>query len=150
MSRGAKEGDAAAAATCPWLREGPFHHHQCAAAQAPPLRVQPRPRNFFPSINFGRVRGFFLKDKHFSLQPPVATVLAQIACFENELPQGSPCSPVISNLIGHVLDGRLARFAKTHKCTYSRYADDITFSTSRKDFPPEIGVLFVRRRMAGR
>ena len=91
--------------------------------------------DFFPSINFGRVRGFFIKDKHFSLQPPVATVLAQIACFENELPQGSPCSPVISNLIGHVLDGRLARFAKTHKCTYSRYADDITFSTSRKGFP---------------
>lgn len=95
--------------------------------------------DFFPSINFGRVRGFFLKDKNFTLQPPVATVLAQIACFENELPQGSPCSPVISNLIGHVLDGRLARFAKTHKCTYSRYVDDITFSTSRKDFPPEIG-----------
>jgi RNA-directed DNA polymerase len=96
--------------------------------------------DFFPSINFGRVRGFFLKDKSFELKPPVATVLAQIACFENELPQGSPCSPVISNLIGHVLDGRLARFAKTHKCTYSRYADDITFSTSRKDFPPEIAV----------
>ena len=36
--------------------------------------------------------------------------------------------------------GRLARFAKIHKCTYSRYADDITFSTSRKDFPPEIAV----------
>lgn len=96
--------------------------------------------DFFPSINFGRVRGFFLKDKSFELKPPVATVLAQIACFENELPQGSPCSPVISNLIGHVLDSRLARLAKTHKCTYSRYADDITFSTSRKDFPPEIAV----------
>lgn len=96
--------------------------------------------DFFPSINFGRVRGFFLKDKNFELKPPVATILAQIACFENELPQGSPCSPIISNLIGHVLDGRLARFAKIHKCTYSRYADDITFSTSRKDFPPEIAV----------
>jgi RNA-directed DNA polymerase len=94
--------------------------------------------DFFPSINFGRVRGFFLKDKHFALQPKVATILAQIACHENELPQGSPCSPVVSNLIGHLLDSRLARFAKKHKCTYSRYADDITFSTSRKDFPPDL------------
>lgn len=94
--------------------------------------------DFFPSINFGRVRGFFLKDKHFALQPKVATIIAQIACHENELPQGSPCSPVVSNLIGHLLDSRLARFAKIHKCTYSRYADDITFSTSRKDFPPEL------------
>jgi len=97
--------------------------------------------NFFPSINFGRVRGFFLKDKHFALQPKVATILAQIASHENELPQGSPCSPVVSNLVGHLLDSRLARFAKTHKCTYSRYADDITFSTSRKDFPPELAFL---------
>jgi hypothetical protein len=94
--------------------------------------------NFFPSINFGRVRGFLIKDKHFSLDPAVATILAQIACHENELPQGSPCSPIVSNLVGHLLDSRLARFAKMHKCTYSRYADDITFSTSRKDFPPEL------------
>ncbi len=94
--------------------------------------------DFFPSINFGRVRGFFLKDKHFALQPAVATILAQIACHENELPQGSPCSPVVSNLIGHLLDSRLARFAKMHKSTYSRYVDDITFSTSQRDFPPEL------------
>jgi RNA-directed DNA polymerase len=94
--------------------------------------------DFFPSINFGRVRGFFLKDKHFAVQPRVATIIAQIACHENELPQGSPCSPVISNLVGHLLDARLARLAKTCKCTYSRYVDDITFSTSRKDFPSEL------------
>jgi len=97
--------------------------------------------DFFPSINFGRVRGFFIKDKHFALQEKVATVIAQIACFNNELPQGSPCSPVLSNLIGHLLDTRLARFAKIHKCTYSRYADDITFSTSRRDFPAELAAL---------
>jgi RNA-directed DNA polymerase len=98
-------------------------------------------KDFFPSINFGRVRGFFIKDKQFALQEKVATVIAQIACFNNELPQGSPCSPVLSNLIGHLLDTRLARFAKIHKCTYSRYADDITFSTSRKDFPAELASL---------
>jgi len=96
-------------------------------------------KEFFPSINFGRVRGLFINDRRFLLHPDVATVLAQIACFDNELPQGSPCSPVISNLVGHILDSRLARFAKTHKCTYSRYADDITFSTSRKVFPTQIG-----------
>jgi hypothetical protein len=49
--------------------------------------------DFFPSINFGRVRGFFLKDKHFAVQPTVATIIAQIAYHENELPEASPCSP---------------------------------------------------------
>jgi len=92
-------------------------------------------QDFFPSINFGRVRGFFIKNKHFELDPDVATVIAQIACHENELPQGSPCSPVISNLIGHLLDIRMVNLAKKAKCTYSRYADDLTFSTNRNEFP---------------
>jgi len=61
-------------------------------------------QDFFGSINFGRVRGFFIKDRNFALQPAVATILAQMACHNNALPQGSPCSPVISNLVGHVLD----------------------------------------------
>ncbi len=95
---------------------------------------------FFPSINFGRVRGFFLKNRDFELHPEVATVLAQIACHDNSLPQGSPCSPVISNLVAHLLDMRLVRLASGSGCTYSRYADDLTFSTNKKDFPPEIAV----------
>ncbi|MCW4589547.1 MULTISPECIES: retron Ec67 family RNA-directed DNA polymerase/endonuclease [Acetobacteraceae] len=91
--------------------------------------------DFFPSFNFGRVRGFFLKDKAFDLHPEVATTIAQIACDGTALPQGSPCSPVISELIAQILDMRLVRLAKKHGVTYTRYADDITFSTSQKDFP---------------
>lgn len=91
--------------------------------------------DFFGTINFGRVRGFFIKDKNFALHPKVATVLAQIACYENKLPQGSPCSPVISNLIGHTLDIQLAALATRTNCTYTRYADDLTFSSNRPVFP---------------
>ena len=98
-------------------------------------------QDFFPSINFGRVRGFFIKNHHFSLDPKVATVIAQIACHNNELPQGSPCSPIISNLIGHLLDVRMANLAKKSKCTYSRYADDLSFSTNKKDFPDSIAIM---------
>ena len=95
-------------------------------------------QNFFPSIHFGRVRGFFIKDKNFALNPDVATILAQIACDGNALPQGSPCSPVISNLIAHVLDMHIVRLASKVGCRYSRYADDLTFSTNKKEFPPPI------------
>lgn len=94
--------------------------------------------DFFPSINFGRVRGFFIKNRNFSLDPQVATILAQIACHENKLPQGSPCSPTISNLIAEILDVRLTSLAKKYGCTYTRYADDLTFSTNLKSFPPEL------------
>lgn len=95
-------------------------------------------QDFFGTINFGRVRGFFINDKHFALNPAVATILAQIACHENALPQGSPCSPVISNLIGHILDVHLCKLASQNGCTYSRYADDITFSTNEPNFPNAI------------
>ena len=54
--------------------------------------------NFFPSFNFGRVRGFFLSNKQFKLAEPIATLIAQIACNNGVLPQGSPCSPVITEL----------------------------------------------------
>ena len=95
-------------------------------------------KNFFDSFNFGRVRGFFIKNKNFNLDPNIATVIAQIACYNNALPQGSPCSPVITNLITHSLDIRLASLAKKYSCTYSRYADDITFSTRKTEFPDQI------------
>jgi len=97
-------------------------------------------QDFFPSINFGRVRGFLIKNSSFSLNEKVATVIAQTACHNNELPQGSPCSPIISNLIAHLLDVRMVNLAKHSKCTYSRYADDLTFSTNRKNFPSSIAI----------
>lgn len=89
-------------------------------------------KDFFPTFNFGRVRGFFLKNRDFALNESVSTILAQIACFEGSLPQGSPCSPVISDMIAHILDVRLAQLSKLHRVTYSRYADDLTFSTNQK------------------
>ncbi|MEW8085885.1 MAG: retron Ec67 family RNA-directed DNA polymerase/endonuclease [Candidatus Thiodiazotropha endolucinida] len=97
-------------------------------------------KDFFPSINFGRIRGFFIENKHFQLSPKTATILAQIACYNNALPQGSPCSPVVSNLIGHILDIRINSLARNVRCAYSRYADDLTFSTNLKVFPKDIAV----------
>ena len=91
-------------------------------------------KDFFPSINFGRVRGMFMA-RPYNLSATVATVLARICCYENMLPQGAPTSPVISNMICARMDSALQRLAKKAKCTYTRYADDITFSTSLANFP---------------
>ncbi len=98
--------------------------------------------NFFPSFNFGRVRGYFIKNENFKLTETVATVIAQTACFQNVLPQGAPSSPIITEFISQVLDYRLQSIAKRHRCTYSRYADDITFSTNLRKFPSKIGFSF--------
>lgn len=98
-------------------------------------------KDFFPSMNFGRVRGFFIKNKSFAMDPKAATVLAQIACHENSLPQGAPTSPVVSNLIANIVDIRLNKIASRYRCTYTRYADDISFSTNRREFPGSIAKL---------
>lgn len=89
-------------------------------------------KNFFDSFNFGRVRGFFIKDKDFTVSPEIATVIAQIACYQGKLPQGALSSPIITNLITRILDYRIVKIAKKYRFTYSRYADDMTFSTNRE------------------
>jgi len=95
--------------------------------------------DFFPTINFGRVRGLLLRPP-FELGLPAAAVVAQIVTHRNGLPQGAPTSPVLSNFIAATLDRRLLRLAREHKLGYSRYADDITFSTDLPQFPPSLAV----------
>jgi RNA-directed DNA polymerase len=95
-------------------------------------------QDFFPSINFGRVRGLFMS-KPYSLPASVATVIAQICCHENALPQGAPTSPIVSNMICARLDTQLRNYAKVSGIFYTRYADDLTFSTRKRQLPQTLG-----------
>lgn len=91
--------------------------------------------DFFHSFHFGRVKGFFEKNKYFKVSSEIAITIARLACYKQRLPQGSPCSPIITNLICNILDIRLLKLAKKYKLDYTRYADDLTFSTNNKIFP---------------
>lgn len=93
--------------------------------------------DFFPSINFGRVRGLFMAPP-FQLGPAAATVFAQLCTVKNGLPQGAPTSPALSNFIAADLDRRLSRLARESGARYSRYADDITFSCNHATMPPAL------------
>ncbi|KPQ25226.1 MAG: Reverse transcriptase (RNA-dependent DNA polymerase) [Halomonas sp. HL-48] len=94
-------------------------------------------KNFFPSIHIGRVIGLF-SSKPFSFPRNIAVLLAQICCKEDVLPQGSPASPIISNFICRGLDRDLLEYARSVRCKYSRYADDIFISTYKKFMPGSI------------
>ncbi len=104
--------------------------------------------DFFPSINFGRVRGLFMSYP-FEFGPPAATLLAQICCFDGSLPQGAPTSPVISNFICHSLDKDLARLAARERCSVSRYADDLCFSSDQAYFPNQLAYVDLDKTIAG-
>ena len=90
--------------------------------------------DFFGSINFGRIFGLLSKPP-YSIARSVAAAIAKACTLNDKLPQGSPASPVISNLICVKMDAELARLAAANRCKYTRYADDITFSTSRLSMP---------------
>jgi retron-type reverse transcriptase len=99
--------------------------------------------NFFPTITFPRVRGFFTK---LGYSPAVATIFA-LLCTESPrrqveyegrrywvsvgpraLPQGACTSPAISNQVSRKLDRRLRGMCHKRGWVYTRYADDLTFS----------------------
>ena len=84
-------------------------------------------KDFFPSITFARVRGLLIS-KPYELKKETASVIAHLCTAEGILPQGAPSSPIISNMICSKMDRELISLAYKNKATYTRYADDITFS----------------------
>ena len=93
--------------------------------------------DFFSSFNFGRVQGYFYKSREFMFTKEVATIIAQLVCYKGKLPQGAPTSPIISNLIFNIVDLQILALAKKYRLNYTRYADDMSFSTNKKVFEKE-------------
>lgn len=85
-------------------------------------------KDFFGSITERRVEGLL---SALGLSSRVAAIIARVCCYNGCLPQGGPASPVLSNMICFRLDRSLMAVAKDAKCIYTRYADDITFSSLR-------------------
>lgn len=71
----------------------------------------------------------------FNFPANVAAILADVCCHGRKLPQGGRTSPMIANIICRGLDRDLWRLAKSFGCTYTRYADDLTFSTRDHSLP---------------
>lgn len=116
----------------------------CGAALVINLDLQ----DFFPNVTWPRVFGLF---HALGYSKSVATIFAQL-CTEppveevemdgetwqvatgvRHLPQGAPTSPAITNLLCRRLDARMLGIAKKHGFAYTRYADDLTFSSAAGD-----------------
>lgn len=101
-------------------------------------------KDFFPSIHQARVWKR-LQLKPLLFKQPIANVVAGLCSMKEKmedgsvryvLPQGAPTSPIITNMICDNLDRRLAGLAKRFGVVYSRYADDITFSSMHNVYHP--------------
>jgi retron-type reverse transcriptase len=88
--------------------------------------------DFFRSIGWKRVRKGFEK---LGYPYSVAVILANLCTRAGCLPQGAATSPALSNLVCETLDRRLAGLARSRGFHYSRYADDMTFSSNDSRLP---------------
>lgn len=86
---------------------------------------------FFPSITGKMVKDVFLGEPFF-FEDNLASALALLCIQKNWLPTGAPTSPVISNLVCMELDEELNVLANKNNYSYTRYADDMTFSGENK------------------
>ena len=93
-------------------------------------------KDFFPSIKYGRVKAV-LQIPPYNLSEELATIVGNLCCNEGRLPQGAPTSPILSNMVCNRLDRKLTGLAKKHKASYTRYADDLTFSAHTNVFKDE-------------
>ena len=96
--------------------------------------------DFFGSIRSPRVRQTF---KKIGYPENVSKVLGALCCLHRHLPQGAPTSPALSNIVGYEMDRKLAALAAEYGLTYTRYADDLTFSGDV--FPKEQIISQVKR-----
>ena len=95
-------------------------------------------RDFFPSISTARLQGLFLSDWGPRMSVYMAQCFARLVTHQGRLPQGAPSSPVLTNLVAADLDIRLQGLALHFGCRYSRYVDDITFSSSGQNALHEV------------
>lgn len=97
-------------------------------------------KDFFPSVS----QEMILRCLHFTykINSKVASMIARLCCIRREdgsivLPQGSPTSPIIANMVFEKLDDAIMILAKDFHLDYTRYADDMTFSGEYNAFKDE-------------
>ena len=89
-------------------------------------------KNFFHTVSETQVRAMFSK-KPFGFSKKVAELLTQLVCYRKRLPMGTSTSGIVANFCLLDLDTALQSIANQHDMTYTRFIDDLTFS-SKKSF----------------
>ena len=94
-------------------------------------------KDFFPSVGVGKIIQS-LQTEPFNFNYFSAQVFANLCTLDGALPQGSPASPILSNIVSRRLDYNINLICKElPSASYSRYVDDITISCDYNLFDKE-------------
>jgi RNA-directed DNA polymerase len=94
-------------------------------------------KDFFSSIAAKRVKEVLFNQVSLFESEILVDVITLLCSFEGRLPTGAPTSPVMANFCCLEMDHELQIFCKEHSIAYTRYADDLSFS-SNEFFTDEI------------
>ncbi len=83
---------------------------------------------FFPSTKYQLIVTACQRVAGGKLSPRATMFLADLCSFRGALPTGAPTSPVIGNIVLTPVDRAVAKVCDRFNITYTRYADDLTFS----------------------
>lgn len=86
-------------------------------------------QDFFHQVSGERLFTLFTAEP-FSFSERVASTLVSLCSYNNRLPMGSPISPVLSNWATRDLDTDLLDFATKKHLVYTRFVDDLSFSSN--------------------
>ena len=87
-------------------------------------------KSFFYQIDEQKVAEIFADDRFFAFDTEAVKLLAKLTCYNGRLPMGSSTSPALSNFATIDLDMELSRWAKAQKIVYTRFVDDLSFSSN--------------------
>ena len=93
--------------------------------------------DFFHQVKFEMVNQLFLAAP-FCFPEIVSELLSNLVTHQGRLPMGAPTSPAISNLICINMDKELLQLSKKHQLNYTRYADDLSFSSQQEILETQI------------
>ena len=99
-------------------------------------------KDFFENISFWNIYNGCFSIEYFPKS--VGMILTYLCTYENHLPQGSPTSAYISNLVMKNFDETIANWCELRKINYTRYSDDMTFSG---EFNPSELIKIVRKEL---
>jgi RNA-directed DNA polymerase len=88
-------------------------------------------KDFFHSVDREQVVDIFVKPP-FKFKRQLPDILADLTTYNGRLPMGTPTSPVLSNFACRILDERLSAMAEDLLWVYTRYADDMSFSSNKR------------------
>ncbi len=105
-------------------------------------------KDFFHQIDIAKLKSLFL-NAPFKFDDELIDLVIDLCTHKDRLPMGAPTSPVLSNFASLTLDTHYEAFAKDNQLVYTRFVDDLTFSSQNEITEEQVQAIFQIAKISG-